>query len=179
MYLRLPRPSPYLRVYRETGRLDHMPKVLADCAQLVKANSIAGSKQARVDVVYTSWENLRKTQDMADGQVGFKDLKAVRTVKDVAKDGDALRRLNATRKEVVVHVDELAQRRVERDRAAIAQKKEAHRREEKEMQQLAQRRAAEAHARDYRRLFEGDKGGVDVRATTDATAATTFEDNFM
>ena len=42
---------------------------LEDCAQLVKANSIVGSKRNTVDVVYTPWSNLKKTNAMDVGQV--------------------------------------------------------------------------------------------------------------
>ena len=47
-----------------------IPKqVLADCCQLVKHNSIAGSKAAAVDVVFTPAPNLLKTDRMDTGQV--------------------------------------------------------------------------------------------------------------
>ena len=49
--------------------------VLEECAQLVKANSIQGSKSPAVDVVYTAFENLKKTGSMDVGQVGFHDHK--------------------------------------------------------------------------------------------------------
>jgi predicted ribosome quality control (RQC) complex YloA/Tae2 family protein len=35
-------------------------KLIAECCQLVKANSIEGSKKDFVKVVYTPWENLFK-----------------------------------------------------------------------------------------------------------------------
>jgi hypothetical protein len=44
---------------------------LEDAAQLVKANSIQGSKMNDVDVVYTMWTNLKKTDGMEVGQVGI------------------------------------------------------------------------------------------------------------
>jgi hypothetical protein len=44
---------------------------LEDAAQLVKANSILGSKMNDVDVVYTMWTNLKKTEGMEVGQVGI------------------------------------------------------------------------------------------------------------
>ena len=44
---------------------------MEDAAQLVKANSIMGSKMNDVDVVYTMWTNLKKTDGMDIGQVGF------------------------------------------------------------------------------------------------------------
>lgn len=41
---------------------DTIPQeTLEDCCQLVKANSIQGNKQKNVDIVYTPWENLRKS----------------------------------------------------------------------------------------------------------------------
>jgi hypothetical protein len=45
--------------------------VLEDAAQLVKANSIMGCKMNDVDVVYTMWTNLKKTEGMDVGQVGI------------------------------------------------------------------------------------------------------------
>lgn len=60
VYLRLP----------DGLSLDDIPQeTLEDCIQLVKANSIQGSKKASVGVVYTPWTNLHKTQDMAAGAV--------------------------------------------------------------------------------------------------------------
>lgn len=43
----------------------------------MKANSISGCKMNEVDVVYTMWNNLRKTPDMDVGQVGFHNDKEV------------------------------------------------------------------------------------------------------
>jgi hypothetical protein len=37
----------------------------------VKANSIMGNKMNDVDVVYTMWTNLKKTEGMEVGQVGM------------------------------------------------------------------------------------------------------------
>ena len=81
---------------------EDIPKdVLADCAQLVKANSIQGRRKnlfhiylfiffmyqlsllfigcklSSVTVVYTAFSNLKKTGSMDVGQVGFHDQKKV------------------------------------------------------------------------------------------------------
>ena len=48
---------------------DIPPQVLADCCQLVKHNSISGSRAASVDVVFTPAPNLLKTDRMDTGQV--------------------------------------------------------------------------------------------------------------
>ena len=62
--------------------LDEVPSaVLDDCAQLVKANSIEGSKINNVDVVYTLVSNLKKTGEMEVGQVGFHKDKEVNFIK--------------------------------------------------------------------------------------------------
>jgi len=59
--------------------LDDVPAaVIDDAAQLVKANSITGNKMNDVDVVYTMWSNLKKTDGMEVGQVGFFKEKEVR-----------------------------------------------------------------------------------------------------
>ena len=50
--------------------LDDVPmSIIEDSAQLVKANSISGNKMNDIDVVYTLWSNLKKTEGMVVGQV--------------------------------------------------------------------------------------------------------------
>lgn len=79
---------------------DDIPsQVIEDCAQLVKANSIEGSpgvfhaffglqqltllgillgnKKNNVTVIYTPWDNLKKTPGMETGQVTFHNHKKV------------------------------------------------------------------------------------------------------
>lgn len=55
--------------------------VIEDAAQLVKANSIQGNKMNDIDVVYTLWSNLHKTESMEVGQVGFHKQKEVRKIR--------------------------------------------------------------------------------------------------
>ena len=75
--------------------IDTIPEaLLVDCVQLVKANSIQGvracvcvlytkcllllgSKTNNIQVVYTLYGNLKKTQGMDVGQVGFHSDKEV------------------------------------------------------------------------------------------------------
>ncbi|TKA24946.1 hypothetical protein B0A50_06044 [Salinomyces thailandicus] len=81
IYLRLPLPAPGTpQTSEQPWHASVPPAVLTDCAHLTAANSIAGSKQPHVTVVYTPWANLRKDGSMAVGQVGFKDSKMVRRV---------------------------------------------------------------------------------------------------
>ena len=48
--------------------------IIEDAAQLVKYNSIQGNKMNDIDVVYTMWGNLHKTEGMEVGQVNFYDI---------------------------------------------------------------------------------------------------------
>lgn len=82
--------------------VDEIPqKVLDDCAQLVKANSIQGNKVNNLSIVYTPWANLKKTGDMAVGQVGFFKSKEVRSMKVEKRMNEIVNRLNKTKVEVV------------------------------------------------------------------------------
>ncbi|KAF6026703.1 CCDC25 [Bugula neritina] len=68
----------YLRL-KPGETLDDIPEaVLTDCLQLVKANSIQGNKSNNIDIVYTMFDNLKKTASMDVGQVGFHKQKEVR-----------------------------------------------------------------------------------------------------
>lgn len=61
----------YLRL-KAGQTIDDIPQaVIEDAAQLVKANSIQGNKMNDVDVVYTMWSNLKKTDAMEVGEVCF------------------------------------------------------------------------------------------------------------
>lgn len=76
-------------------------EVLADCAQLVKANSIEGNKKATggVKIVYTLWANLLKNGSMAIGQVGFKNGRDIYYTNADTRDNAIVNRLNKTRVE--------------------------------------------------------------------------------
>eukprot|EP01126_Amoeba_proteus_P011302 TRINITY_DN14544_c0_g1_i2.p1 TRINITY_DN14544_c0_g1~~TRINITY_DN14544_c0_g1_i2.p1 ORF type:complete len:169 (+),score=23.24 TRINITY_DN14544_c0_g1_i2:105-611(+) len=80
--------------------IDDIPEgILEDCLQLVKFNSITGCKQSTVDVVFTPWSNLKKTNGMETGQVGFHDEKLVKKFKNVRKEASVLNRLLKTKRE--------------------------------------------------------------------------------
>lgn len=80
--------------------IDDVPSdVIEDAAQLVKANSITGNKMNNVDVVYTMWENLKKTAAMDVGQVSFHRDKDVRRIRVDKRINDTVNRLNKTKDE--------------------------------------------------------------------------------
>ncbi len=89
----------YLRL-KDGQTIDSIPDdVLTDLAQLVKANSIEGCKTANINVVYTMHDNLRKTGNMAVGQVGFKDEKAVKKLHVPKKIVEIVKRLEKSKVE--------------------------------------------------------------------------------
>ncbi|KAK9239224.1 hypothetical protein V1525DRAFT_398882 [Lipomyces kononenkoae] len=93
--------SAHVYVRLEPGETwDTLPAgLLEDCAQLTKANSIEGNKRDNITVIYTPWSNLRKTNGMAVGQVGFKKDKMVRKVHVQTRVNAIVNRLNKTKVE--------------------------------------------------------------------------------
>ena len=162
VYLRL---APGQTLDSVSDRLDHveifsdhvvfqLPKeVINDCAQLVKANSIQGSKMNEVDIVYTMWANLNKTADMEVGQIGFHSNKAVKKIRQLAKDNAIVNRLNKTKEEK--EVDFKAEREG-RDRREREEKKKVFRKEEEARKAEEKSRKAEAELRSYDRLMNED-----------------------
>lgn len=52
-----------------------------------------------IDIVYTMWANLKKTQGMEVGQVGFHKEKEVRKMKVAKRSNEIVNRLNKTKRE--------------------------------------------------------------------------------
>ncbi|KAI0322082.1 hypothetical protein OF83DRAFT_1167871 [Amylostereum chailletii] len=117
----------YLRLPDTISAWDAIPEpLLIDCAQLVKANSIEGNKKDNLTIIYTPADNLKKTGDMAVGQVSFHNDKRVKRVHIAKRENPIVNRMNKTK--VVRDVDHEAER-IERlktenaiKRAAAAQK---------------------------------------------------------
>ncbi|XP_072045611.1 coiled-coil domain-containing protein 25-like [Amphiura filiformis] len=166
VYLRLPKGS----------TIDDIPQaVLDDCCQLVKANSIQGCKMNNLSIVYTPWENLKKTGDMAVGQVGFHKGKEVRSAKVEKKINETVNRLNKTKVEIVK--PNLAEEREQRDREEReeAKKKMKLEREEKMEREKEERRKnmEEAELRNYTTLMTSENMTSNADIDSDAS------DDFM
>jgi hypothetical protein len=167
---------------------DDLPEqAIEDCCQLVKDNSIKGCKKASVRIVFTPWSNLKKTADMAVGQIGYHNRSMCR-FKTIDKNRDIVKRLNKTKTED--HPDLAAQRR-ERD-AKETQKRRAKRKEDAAAAKEAEKaRMEEARIRSYDGFFDDGAGGGGEGsdddadwmeggdATYDASAAEAWEDDFM
>ena len=53
-----------------------------------------------IDVVYTMWGNLHKTDAMEVGQVGFHNQKEVKKIRVATRENFVINRLNKTKREV-------------------------------------------------------------------------------
>jgi len=144
----------YLRLHQNETVDDIPESVLADCAQLVKANSIQGSKQNELDVVYTPWANLKKTAEMDVGQVGFFNQKQVRTIHVQKRINEIVNRLNKTKEEKKPDFRAL---REERDQKERERKKAAARDEKQVTKEMEEKKKQDAELRSYTSLMDPDK----------------------
>ncbi|KAJ7648542.1 hypothetical protein B0H17DRAFT_1215547 [Mycena rosella] len=168
----------YLRLPEDASiSWDAIPEALLnDCAQLVKANSIEGNKKDNLTIIYTPADNLKKTGDMAVGQVSFHSDKKVKRVHVPQRENAIVNRLNKTKSERVVDHEQERVDRLKREaaarRAAAAEKVFlssssvycARRNltlalppaQKKADLELARAREAEKAARSYDSLFSGE-----------------------
>jgi len=145
VYLRMP----------ESMIWENIPEaLLTDCAQLVKANSIEGNKKDNLTIIYTPADNLKKTGDMAVGQVSFHNDKRVKRVHVEKRENSLVNRLNKTKVEREVNHE---QERVDRLKAEAAQKRAAAAERRKAEQELARAREAEKAAHSYDSLFNAEE----------------------
>ncbi|XP_050084095.1 coiled-coil domain-containing protein 25 [Anopheles aquasalis] len=143
----------YLRL--EAGQtLDDIPSaVLEDACQLVKANSINGNKMNNIDIVYTMWDNLKKTPAMEVGQVAFHRDKEVRKFRVEKRINDIVNRLNKTKVEASVN---FRAEREKRDALERADKKQAARDVREKEKEEQKRRQEEAELRSYNSLMKSE-----------------------
>ncbi|KIO27011.1 hypothetical protein M407DRAFT_73737, partial [Tulasnella calospora MUT 4182] len=145
--------------------------LLIDCAQLVKANSIEGNKKPNITVIYTPWDNLKKSGDMAVGQVAFQNDKRVRSFHVAQRENVIVNRLNKTKVERAVDHE---QEKIDREKAESAVRRAAAVEQKKAQQELARQRAAEKEAKSYDRMFEGmDEEDLPQKSVQE------MEDDFM
>ncbi|RAL52929.1 hypothetical protein DM860_007697 [Cuscuta australis] len=167
VYLRLPKGH----------TMDDIPEgVLEDCVQLVKANSIQGNKQNNIDVVYTPWQNLKKTPSMEVGQVSFHNPKLVRTVKVEKRINDIINRLNRTK------VERKTDLKAEREAFSAAEKAERknllrEKKRREEMERLEKERHAEL--RSYKNLMVAEKMTSNKNIASTGKSLQELEEDFM
>merc|ERR1712129_231955 len=145
----------YLRL-KEGETLDDVPmSVIEDAAQLDKANSISGNKMNDIDVVYTMWSNLKKTDGMVAGQVGFHKDKEVRKIRVSKRENHIVNRLNKTKREV--KTPDLRTERESRDKLERDERKKINKEIEAQGKEDEKKRQAEAELRSYDRVMTEDQ----------------------
>ena len=167
----------YLRMKSGMTLTDIPDDLLLDCTSLVKANSIQGCKKSSVYVIYTRWKNLKKTNDMVEGQVSYHRPDNVKRI-SVEKNNPIVRALEKTKQELY---PDLAAEQAQKLREIQLQQKAEYKRLAKE-KELAKRKAMEEkEARSYDRIMheENMTSTKDMEATADATAAEEYEDDFF
>ena len=148
------------------------PEMLEECCQLVKANSIAGSKLNDVRVVYTPWTNLNKKGNMDVGQIGYHDPKMCRYHTIFKKDNKILNALEKTRTEKDFTTTQFKELREERD-AEVSKAEKAKRLEEKLEEERQKKEEKERHDnKHYVKLMDEDTMASNKDAPMD-------EDDFM
>ncbi|CAA0821332.1 Unknown protein [Striga hermonthica] len=135
-----------------------------------------GNKANNVDVVYTPWQNLKKTPSMDVGQVGFHTSKTVRTVRVEKRINDIVNRLNKTK--VERHPDFKAER--EAVNAAEKAERKQQTRDKKRREELERlEKEKQAELRSYKNLMVADKmtSNKDIASTNKSLQE--LEEDFM
>jgi len=160
----------YLRL-REGETIDSISQnVLEDCAQLVKGNSIEGNKINNVSVVYTPWTNLKKTNAMEVGQVGFHQAQLVRKIQVEKRKNEIMNRLNKTKKE---DFPDLAAMREKRDKTERDKKKTLINEQKRIEKMEIEQKKIEDDLKSYTSLMMG----AEMKSNRDAKKS--MEDDFM
>ncbi|KAI8914629.1 hypothetical protein EDD86DRAFT_186844 [Gorgonomyces haynaldii] len=126
-------------------------ELLQDLAQLTKANSIQGNKTDNLTIIYTPWENLKKTQGMETGQVTFHKGAKVKKVHVKTRVNEIVNRLNKTKYE---KQPDLEAERIEHQRQLRKVEKEAIKQaKQKEMEEI-ERKRREKQEWDYGKVIK-------------------------
>ena len=132
----------YIRMPNGQGMEDLSEDMIEECCQLTKQNSIEGCKLNNVKIVFTPWSNLKKTNGMEVGQIGFHSEKLRRYHTIFKKDNVCINKLEKTRVEKNDLDFRALREKRDADMAKIdrAAKKAA---EEEKQRELAEKKAAE------------------------------------
>merc|ERR1711879_1125663 len=114
----------YLRCPEKMNPEDIPEEVVEECCQLVKNNSIKGSKLSDTVICYTPWENLHKRGDMDIGTMGFHDQSGVRK-RRCTKDKKTIKRIEKTRREEEVDYQLSREKRDRKERRKLKKAKKA------------------------------------------------------
>ena len=106
-----------------------------------------------IDVIYTMWDNLKKTPGMEVGQVSFHCDKDVRKVRVEKRINEIVNRLNKTK--IEEHPDFRTDRE-KRDEMERADKKKMMREQQEKDKELEKKRDEENQLRSYTSLMKSE-----------------------
>lgn len=148
--------------------------LVVDCCQLVKANSIEGTKLDNVRVVYTPVSNLKKEAGFNTGAVTFHSTKKLRYATVPKKLNEIVNRLAKTKEERVVDFQkeklDRAKEEHARRRTEEAAAKEASLREDRRRREEAELKSYGSVLKSERMTTNKHDGPVDIDA---------FEEDFF
>lgn len=107
-----------------------------------------------IDVVYTMWENLKKTASMEVGQVSFHNPKLVRKMRVERRVNEIVNRLNKTK--IETHPN-FQQEREQRDQLERQDKKQVLRLQKDREKEVMKKRSDEADLKSYSSLHKNEK----------------------
>ncbi|KAK5167963.1 Coiled-coil domain-containing protein 25 [Saxophila tyrrhenica] len=167
IYLRLPNPEkePWTAIPQD---------LLTDCAQLTKANSIEGNKKDNVTIVYTPWSNLKKSGDMATGQVGFHQQKLVKKIRVEKRENAIVNRLNKTKTE---KYPDLREERAARDAEERKKERMSAQEKKKEDARIAEERAQIKYQKEH--MYDDLHTDENLAMSSNQDRDANFEDDFM
>lgn len=132
--------SPHAYIRMREGQTEPDPGVMAVCCQICKNGSIKGCKEQAIDVVYTTADNLMKTNGMEPGQVSFHRSQLCKFARRIRKNNEILNKLEQVKGSVTMHeleveLEDLAHQRTQFLRA----QEQAARRGKRNVQEERQR----------------------------------------
>lgn len=164
----------YLRLENGMG-FDSIPEgLLIDCCQLVKANSIEGTKLNNVQIVYTPWTNLKKTNGMDTGQVGFHRDKLVKRMVVEKKINEIVNRLNKTKVEKII---DFAAEKLARDKATRMDQRKNEAEQKQRSYSIEEQRKKEEALKSYSAVMK--KSNMKSNKLSDDVNVAEFEESFM
>ncbi|CAG7852742.1 Coiled-coil domain-containing protein 25 [Serendipita indica DSM 11827] len=152
----------YLRLPPSIPSWENIPQALDRLCSV-------GNKKNNLQIVYTPASNLKKTGDMAVGQVSFHRNEKVKRVHVAARENPIVNRLNKTKVEREVDHEAEKAERLRQEAASRRQEAAAKRKAELE---LAKKREEEKKARSY------DHAWASAEPSTSKSAAADEDEDF-
>ncbi|KAK3024264.1 hypothetical protein RJ639_043958 [Escallonia herrerae] len=134
------------------------------------------NKVNNIDVVYTPWQNLKKTASMDVGQVGFHNSKMVRTVRVEKRINEVVNRLNRTK------VERKPDLKAEREAVNAAERAERklQLRDKKRREEIDRlEKEKQADVRSYKNLMVADKMTSNKDIASTHKSLQEMEEDFM